>query len=75
MCLKDLKSLKSSNPVENAQRVLSNLHAFQEPNQKEVIEQIAEQAGHLNDYRTTYQNLIDDIQKSVIVTPRMQKVS
>ena len=60
MYLKDLKNLESTNPVEDAQRVLSNLHTFQEHERKEVEEQIVEQARHRNDSGANYQNLIDD---------------
>jgi len=60
MYLKDLKNLESTNPVEEAHRVLSNLRTSQEHEQKEVEEQIVEQARHLDDSGANYQNLIDD---------------
>ena len=74
MYLKDLKNLESTNLVEDTQQVLSNLHVTQERERKEVKEQIANQARHLNDSMASYQNLIDDLQRSVIVTKIVESV-
>jgi len=61
---KDLRNLESANLVNDAQRVVSNLRTTQEHDRKEVKEQIAEQAHHLIDSTTSYQNLTDDLQRS-----------
>ena len=60
---KDLRNMESSNLVNDAQQVLSKLRATQEREWKEVKEQIAKQAHHLNDSKASYQNLTDDPQK------------
>ena len=44
-----------------------NLHANQELERKEFEEQIAEEACCLDDFKSHYQNLIDDLQRSKIV--------
>ena len=72
--LKDLRNLESTNPVDNAQVVLNNLRAIQEHERKEVEEQIAEHACHLNDFKVSYQNLTDDLQRFEIVTKNAEGV-
>ena len=53
--------MESVNPVNDAQKVLSNLRATQENDRNEVEEQIVKQARHLNDFKANYQNMIDDL--------------
>jgi len=48
--------------------VLSTLRATQKCEQKEVEEQIAEQSRHLDNSKASYQNLIDDLQRTEIIT-------
>ena len=74
MYSKDLRNLESSNPVNNAHWVLSNLRATQKYDWKEVEEQIAEQARHLNDAEVNYQNLTNDLQRFEIIAKSAEGV-
>ena len=74
MYLKDLMNLESTNPIEDAQQILINLRATKEHEWTEVGEQIAEHACHLNDSRASYQNLTNDLQRSVIITKNAEDV-
>ena len=68
MYSKELRNLERANPLVDAQRVSENLYINQERERKEIEEQIAEKAHCLDDFRTRYQNLADDLQRSEIVT-------
>jgi len=67
MYLKNPRNLESTNLVDDAQHSLSDLHAAQERDRKEVEEQIAEQACHLVDSKASYQNLTNNLQICKIV--------
>jgi len=65
---RDLRNLEKVSPVVDAQRVSENLRAKQEWERKEIKERIAEEAHCLDDSKASYQNLVDDLQRSEIVT-------
>ena len=48
--------------------MLSTLRATQKYEQKEVEKQIAEHSRHLDNSKASYQNLIDDLQRTEIIT-------
>ena len=75
MYLKDLRNPESINPIDDAQRVLSNHRSTQEYERKKIEVQIAVQSCHLNDSKARYQNLTDDLQRSKIITKSMQGVT
>ena len=54
MYSKDLRHLKSANPISKAQQVLNSLRTTQEQERKEVKEQIAEEAYYLDDSKVSY---------------------
>ena len=67
-CTKDLRNLKSANPVSDAQQVLNIIRATQERERKEAEEQIAKEVRHLDDSKASYHNLTEGLQQSEIVT-------
>ena len=67
MYSKELRNLERANPLVDAQRVSENVYINQERERKEIEEQIAKKARCLDDFRTHYQNLADDLQRSEIV--------
>ena len=68
MYLKELRTLENVSPIDATQKVLSDLHAAQECEQKKIVEQIAEQTYHLDNFKSSYQTLIDDLQQSQFIT-------
>ena len=56
--LKELKSLENAGSVDEARTTLDKLLAAQEHEQKEMEEQIAEEARHLQHFQADYQRLM-----------------
>ena len=75
MYSKELRNLERASPVADAQRVSENLRANQERERKEIKEQIAEEARCLDDFKVCYQTLIDDLQRSEIITKGAEGVT
>ena len=57
----ELQNLGTASPVADAQRVSENLRPSQEREKKEIEEQIAEEARCLDDFKTRYQDLTDNL--------------
>ena len=74
ICLKELKTLKSANLMDEARLVLNKLLAAQECERKEIEEQMAEEAWHLNDLQASYQRLVDDSRESKVITKNAEQV-
>ena len=72
---KELRNLEGASLVADTQRVPENLHANQEWKRQEIEGRIAEEACPLDDFEDCYQNLIDDLQKSEIVTKSAERVN
>ena len=68
MYLKELRTLENVSPIDATQKVLSDLHVAQECEQKKIVEQIAEQTHHLDNFKSSYQILTDDLQQSQFIT-------
>ena len=71
---KELRNLERATLIADAQRVSENLHANQERERKEIGERIAEEARCLDDFKACYQNFINDLQRSRIVTKNAESV-
>ena len=54
MCLKELRILKNANTVNEARQMLNKYLAAQECEQKEIEEQMAEEAYHFNEFTASY---------------------
>jgi len=50
ICLKELRTIKKTNPVDEAWLMLNKHLAAQECDQKEMEEQMAKEAHHLNEF-------------------------
>ena len=72
--LKELKTLENASSIDEAQTTLSKLLAAQEHEQKEMEEQIAEEARHLQHFQADYQRLISDSNESEIVIQSAEQV-
>ena len=71
---KDLRDLERVSPIVYTQRVSEDLRVNQEQEQKEIEEWIAECNRHIDNFRVSYQSLIDDIHQSKIVSKTMENV-
>jgi len=69
---KELRSLERASLVADAQRMSENLRADQEREQKEIEEQIVEEARCLDNFRARYQNLTETF-KDPRLSPRTRK--
>ena len=72
--LKDLKTLENAGSMDEARSVLSKLLAAQEYERKEIEEQIAEEAHHLQRFQADHQRLISDSKESEIVIQSAEQV-
>ena len=54
--------------------MLNKLLAAQECEQKEIEEQMAEEACHFNKFQASYQRLVDDSGESEIITKNAEQV-
>ena len=54
--------------------MLNKLLTAQECERKEMEEQMAEEARHLNDFQTSYQRLINDSRESEVITKNAKQV-
>ena len=55
--------------------MLNKLLTAQECEQKEMEEQMAKEAYHLNDFQASYQRLVDDSRESEVVTKNAEQVT
>jgi len=60
ICLKELRTLDKTSPVDKARLMLNKLLTAQEHERKEMEEQMVEEAHRLNDFQASYQRLVDD---------------
>ena len=51
ICLKELRTLEKASPVDEARLMLNKLLTAQECERKEMEEQMAEKARHLNNFQ------------------------
>ena len=68
ICLKELRTLEKVSPLDEARSMLDKLLNAQEHERKEIEEQMAEEAHHLNDFQASYQRLVDDFRESEVIT-------
>ena len=54
--------------------MLNKLLTAQECERKEIEEQRAEEARHLNDFQANYQRLVDDSRESEVITKNAEQV-
>ena len=54
--------------MDEARLMLNKLLAAQECEWKEMEEQMAEKAHHLNNFQVSYQRLVDDSRESEVIT-------
>jgi len=74
ICLKELKTLEKASLVDKARLMLNKLLAAQECERKEIKEQMAEKARHLNDFQATNQRLVDGSRESEVITKNAEQV-
>ena len=74
-CLKELKTLEKASSMEEARSTLSKFLAAQEHERKEMEEQIAEEARHLQHFQADYRRLVGDSKESEIVIHSASKLS
>ena len=65
--LKELKTLENAGSMDEARSTVSKLLAAQEHERKEIKEQMAEEARHLQHFQANYQRLIGDSKEYEIV--------
>jgi len=74
ICLKELKTLEKVSLVDEARLMLNKFLIIQECERKEMEEQMAEEARHLNDFQASYQRLVDDSRESEVITKNAEQV-
>jgi len=74
ICLKELRTLKNSNLMDEARLMINKLLAAQECEWKEVEERMAEEARHFNEFHASYQRLVDDSRESEAITKNAKQV-
>jgi len=72
--LKELRTLEKASPVDEARLMFNKFLTAQEYERKEMEEQMAEEARHLNDFQASYQRLIDDSRESKVITKNTEQV-
>ena len=72
--MKELRTLEKVSPVDDARLVLNKLLATQECEWKEIEEQMAEKAHHLNDFQASYQRLVDDSKECEVIIKNAKQV-
>ena len=72
--LKELKSLENVGSVDEVRTTLDKLLAAQEHERKEMEEQIAEEARHLQHFQADCQRLIGDSKESEIIIQSAEQV-
>ena len=72
--LKELKTLENACSMDEARSTLSKLLAAQEYERKEIEEQMAEEARHLQHFQADYQRLIGDSKESEIIIQSAEQV-
>ena len=72
--LKELKTLENAGSVDEVRTTLSKLLAALEHERKEMEEQIAEEARHLQYFQADHQRLIGDSKESEIVIQSAEQV-
>ena len=72
--LKELKALENTSSMVEARSTLSKLLAAQEHEEKEIEEQMSEEARHLQHFQTDYQRLVGDSKESEIVIQSAEQV-
>jgi len=60
--------------VDEARLMLNKLLAAQECERKEMVEQIAKETCHLNDFQASYQRLVDDSRESEVIIKNAEQV-
>jgi len=72
--LKELKTLEDAGSIDEARTTLNKLLAAQEHKRKEIEEQIAEEARHLQHFQADCQRLIGDSKESEIIVQSAEQV-
>ena len=72
--MKELRTLEKASPVDVARLMLNNLFTAQECERKEMEEQMAEEARHLNVFQASYQRLVDDSRESEVITKNAEQI-
>jgi len=72
--LKELKSLKNADSIDEARTTLDWLLAAQEHERKKMEEQISEETRHLQHFQADHQRLIGDSKESEIVIQSTEQV-
>ena len=73
-CLKELKTLENASSMDGVRSTLSKLLATQELERKEMEEQIADEARHLQHFKADYQRLVGDLKEYEIVIQSAEQV-
>ena len=60
--------------MNEAEMMLNKLLAAQERKQKEIEEQMAEEARRFNEFMASYQGLVDDSRESEVITKNAEQV-
>ena len=60
--------------MDEARLMLNKLLTAQECEQKEMEEQIAEEARHLNDFQASYQTFVDNSRESEVISKNAEQV-
>ena len=72
--MKELRTLKKANLVDEARLMLNKLLATQERKRKDIEEQMAKEARHFNEFQASYQRLVDDFMESKVITKNAEQV-
>jgi len=74
ICLKKLRTLEKTSPMDEARLMLNKLLTAQKCEKKEIEEQMIEEARHLHDFQASYQRLVDNSRESEVATKNAEQV-
>ena len=73
-CLRELKTLEKVSSMDEARSMLGKLLATQEHERKEIEEQMAEEARHIQHFQTDYDRRVGDQKESDVVIHSAEQI-